>query len=300
MCAVAESLFDEEEAQELDAKDLKVRTIRPGLKVLSLFINLHYQTTGGYIIVAFENPTYNLIDFNRLFIEDIDDDDNWKFRYTQYREVVPRASGWQKDPIKKCCFRFSDDFNYTCVLRESGNVDFYWNMMLTETTHFTDKRVLDIDMACGSFFFMVEQQVQNLDKTMTTVTKMLGFDHKNKASASFGEAEDIDQDDLQWRDLELKKVKSTVQLYSDFKFFQQEIDETYVDCLAVSHGKYVSLMRLDTWAWIDHICFETEVLCLFYWTSYFSVMTKDGKIFRDFYSIDNREEASTTIEGEIL
>lgn len=76
----------------------------------------------------------NILDFNRLFIENFNDDATYKFRYTQYREIVPRKPGHKKDPIKKTCIVFNTgNYNYSLALRESGAVDIYWNLLKIES-----------------------------------------------------------------------------------------------------------------------------------------------------------------------
>ena len=73
-------MFDDE-IKEVDAQDMKVRTITPGLKIHTLFVNLHFATMGGFIIVAMESND-NLVDFNRLILENINDDDCFNFKFS--------------------------------------------------------------------------------------------------------------------------------------------------------------------------------------------------------------------------
>ena len=90
----------------------------------------------------------NIIDFNRLIINNINEDD-YTYKWKQYREVKPRegptkGTRWVSDPIVKAVFVFFEDypdegergldFNYSLVLRKSGNVDFYWNMFLVDSS----------------------------------------------------------------------------------------------------------------------------------------------------------------------
>lgn len=73
------------------------------------------------------------MEFNRLFMDNFDDDDSYAYRFTMYREIAPRKPGYTHDPITKCCFTFSQGFNYSVALHESGKFEIYWNMMKIES-----------------------------------------------------------------------------------------------------------------------------------------------------------------------
>lgn len=64
----------------LDVNDLKVRTITPGLKIHGLLLN-KFCVSDKFQLVAYETSD-NILDFNRLFVENFDSDESFTYRYT--------------------------------------------------------------------------------------------------------------------------------------------------------------------------------------------------------------------------
>lgn len=56
---------EHDRAKEVDANDLKVRQLTPGLKICGLLLN-EYAVSDGFQLVSLETPD-NQLDFNRLF-----------------------------------------------------------------------------------------------------------------------------------------------------------------------------------------------------------------------------------------
>ena len=166
---VSEHHFSEN-GTELDANDLKTRKVNPGLPIHGILLNEYSLEGEGFRIIACETRD-NILDFNRLFFDNFEDDDSYAHRWTQYREIVPRKSEYESDPIKKCCFVFAGGYNYSTILRESGHFDLYWNMMKYESND--DKIVKDIEMSTTSFYFLMNDN------------NVYGFNHNGKFSASF-------------------------------------------------------------------------------------------------------------------
>ena len=84
-----------------------------------------------YKLVALETPD-NQLDFNKLFVNDITDDNRYAYKFEQYREIIPRKS-IGNDRIVKNRFVFSKGFNYTLSMRASGKFDLYWNLSRKES-----------------------------------------------------------------------------------------------------------------------------------------------------------------------
>lgn len=185
----------------LEPESQKIRTINPGLKIWGLLIN-KIAVDQKFVLVAYETEE-NVIDFNRLFIDNFDDD-SYAFRYTQYREVVPRGGNWQNDPIKKAVFVFNNEgYNFSTVLRESRGIDIYWNMLKIESTERTT--VIDIDMTPTSFFFKLQDN------------NTYGFDHNDKYTASFQQIMPINPDDLEWDNIKIQKIHKAAYIYKSIK-----------------------------------------------------------------------------------
>ncbi len=64
----------------LDAATMTVRKIVPGVKIHGLILN-QFALEDKFQLVAYETKD-NILDFNRLFIENFDDNDSYKYRYT--------------------------------------------------------------------------------------------------------------------------------------------------------------------------------------------------------------------------
>ena len=120
-------LHFEQKDEVIDGKYLQVKVVNPKIPIHGLLLN-EYCLESGFVLVALETAD-NQIDFNRLFIDNFEDESNCDYRWTQYREIVLRSQPYMPDPITKCCFIFADGFNYSAVLRKSGAFDLYWNMM---------------------------------------------------------------------------------------------------------------------------------------------------------------------------
>ena len=80
--------------------------------------------------MALETPD-NQLDFNKLYLYNFNDD-NFSYKWNQYREIVPRKTV-PNDPIVKSRYVFSKGFMFCVSLRSSGKFDLYWNMTRKES-----------------------------------------------------------------------------------------------------------------------------------------------------------------------
>ena len=68
------------DSDEVDVSGLTQRVIEPGLPIQGLPLN-EYAINDKFQLVALETND-NQLDFNRLFIENFDDDDSYKYYWT--------------------------------------------------------------------------------------------------------------------------------------------------------------------------------------------------------------------------
>jgi len=107
------------------------------VRLHGLYLNKVQNGKTVYLFAVLETPD-NQLDFNLLTVTlpkdpDSGDDepgcDEFKYQFKQHRMLEPRCRGyWKSDPIVKFSTAFSKDgYNHSVALRESGNVDFYYN-----------------------------------------------------------------------------------------------------------------------------------------------------------------------------
>jgi hypothetical protein len=129
ICKVALSNF-ENGGKTIDSKDLTVRVVKPNRKIHLVTLN-EFCIKEKYVLIALETDD-NQLDYNRLYLDNFDNDQTFKPRYFQQREWVPRGSDYEADPIVKINYTFNP-FNHTMALRRSGSFDIYWNFMRVDT-----------------------------------------------------------------------------------------------------------------------------------------------------------------------
>lgn len=181
-----------------DASAAKVRTINLDYAIHGFLLNVHCLND-KYQLVTIESPD-NQLDFNKLYIYNIDEDEKFSYKFEQYRELVPRKNGFPNDPIVKNKYIFSGGFNYTVSLRKSGAFDLYWNMSRKDSVE--HKKAMDIEMSILRFYFkMVDGNIY-------------GFEHKNQSAITFQLAEKIPSDEIDWSKIHTKKVQNIVKIYT--------------------------------------------------------------------------------------
>lgn len=92
ICSLTSDQFGEEGETIIEADDLKIRKIIPGLNILGLPFSSSSQESEE-INVALETKD-NLIDFSTLHIEEGEegDEDNWTYKFQQNNEMIPRKN----------------------------------------------------------------------------------------------------------------------------------------------------------------------------------------------------------------
>ena len=91
-----------------------------------------FQFKDKYSMITFETND-NQLEFDKILFDNFDNDDTFKTRYEQIREVVPRHVREQNrfltlDPIIKTRIVYSNGYLFGVTLRQSGDSDLYWNM----------------------------------------------------------------------------------------------------------------------------------------------------------------------------
>lgn len=69
----------------IDLSTVIMRKVECSLRIVAMFINIHCQRT-DHVLLTFELPD-SQIDTNRLFIEEIEDNENWSYYFEQYRRI---------------------------------------------------------------------------------------------------------------------------------------------------------------------------------------------------------------------
>lgn len=99
-----------------DVKQLKVKTIETDLTIHG------FLRDSEDFMVIFERED-NQLDFNKLKVMDIDNEDRHNYEFVQQIEALPRPIS--HDPVVKVV-HYSDA--YLVALRKSGKFDIYWRL----------------------------------------------------------------------------------------------------------------------------------------------------------------------------
>jgi hypothetical protein len=92
------------------------------------------KQTGIYVnkLILASETSDNQIDFSQLIVSDLSND-SFKYQFKQQKEVVPREK-IRLDKIKKFEYIISElNMFYGIGLRESGQMDLYWDMTLVDS-----------------------------------------------------------------------------------------------------------------------------------------------------------------------
>ena len=116
----------------VEVKPETIRVVSPGCKMHGVVVNAFSFNDDDCCIIAFETPD-NQLDFNMIYLTNIDDASQFTYKWEQYRIVNPRVNHKGPDPIVKTSWVFYGGFMFCVSLRQSGYIDLYWNMARRES-----------------------------------------------------------------------------------------------------------------------------------------------------------------------
>lgn len=170
-------------------------------------------------------------------------------------------------------------------MRESGEIDLYCHMSRKETIKNLNNEIEDVDLTFSKFYFKQKNG------------KIKGFDHKNSSSITYQVAEEIPESQIKWEKIHIKKVQTMVKIFSGINV----VNIGY--CQArITHGKFVSIFRIDSLSWVMHVEYPSDVLFYFRHqgeaggTRYQSIILKNGDVHLGLNLSDNK---NSNLKGDL-
>ncbi|CDW72998.1 UNKNOWN [Stylonychia lemnae] len=256
-----ETVFDNN-FTTINALNQKIRKVSTDVKIQALFI-LEPCRNKNFSYICFETDDA-ILDFNRIFLTNIDSEDDSLFSYSfeQIGEINHRGT-CINDPIVKIVMVFIKTFNYTIAQRASGGVDLYWNLRMKDTIE--KNLVSDIAISLTSLYFKMQDGTYKY------------FDHNSNEDISFDQAVEISNDQLKFDQIHVRIVQNIVKIYSGMNMVHNK--DTGKTLYLISHGKFLSVFDIDYMTWINHLQFEEEI---------FAIFKNKVSILQDDNIVDNR------------
>lgn len=159
--------------------------------------------------------------------------------FLQYSEVVFRETKF--DPIKKIKLLFlTTEFLHGLAIRESGQVDIYWNCKRVNSS---EECFDDIDINFDKYF------IQRRDESILTIdTKW-----HTRVGIEVAEETELTIEDL--HESHYKRINNHVKIYQSFALINISF--------FVAHGNYISLYDIIEKKWKKTFHFEEKVLNVF-------------------------------------
>ncbi|CDW84988.1 UNKNOWN [Stylonychia lemnae] len=255
------------ENRTIQIKKDSVLTINPELKIHGLLLDKQ-SSEKGETIVVFETLD-NQLDFNRIQLLNLNEQDDSfpekSYKFLQCGEIKPR-SNFTFDPIKKVCMIFSKDILYAVSLRNSGQIDLYWNMIRKSSEN--NKPFIDVSMSLNEFYFQSDHN------------SYLKLAHKNKSDITLQEAISNSDENFTMDQIHTKITQNVNKIFSGFQYLTHNSRNVCI----LTHGKFLSVFDILDDKWVSHIQFNDEIRAIFRLNSQDdflpAVLLKNGSIYQ--------------------
>jgi len=180
----------------------------------------------------------NQLDFNKFVIQG-HDIASFDWQLVQAREIVPRTC---TDPIRKVRYVVWEGMNYSVALRQSQDIDIYWNLQRVDSS---DRLfVEDVEISYDQIFVVYKDPLSK--RTVSEVLK----NNLNK-EMRVDKMEEIPYDDFDIAKTFYQNVKANVNMFGSSCLIRTN--------LWVSHGKFVSVYNILKNKWVNNCKFADTV-----------------------------------------